>query len=117
MAGADGAEFTATLVPIGGVRHRPFLDALVREAIGKSPGDSVEIRARFDPSDRMPELPASLLDALRDCDALDAWRALRPPRRKECLPVLADAKREQTRRRRIARIAQAALGEASSRRR
>ena len=32
---ADGAELTATLVPVGGGRHRLFLNRSVRDAIGK----------------------------------------------------------------------------------
>ena len=51
---ADGAELTATLVPVGGGRHRLFLNGAVRGAIGKGAGDSVEIRIRLDRSDRTP---------------------------------------------------------------
>lgn len=110
---ADGAALTATLVPVGEGRHRLFLDGGVRRAIGKVPGDQVEIRVRVDASDRMPGLPADLEAALREHDALAAWKALRPSRRKECLVALADAKRDTTRVKRIARIVQVALDEGS----
>ena len=63
---ADGAELTATLVPVGGGRHRLFLNAAVRDAIGKGAGDLVEIRVRLDRSDRMPETPANLREALAE---------------------------------------------------
>ena len=112
---ADGAELTATLVPIGGGRHRLFLNAAVRGAIGKGVGDSVEIRIRLDRSDRTPETPADLREALAGEDALAAWEALAPSRRKELLVWLADAKRDQTRAARISRIVQTAAEEGTPR--
>lgn len=39
---ADGVELIATLVPVGGGRHRLFLNSATRQAIGKGAGDSVE---------------------------------------------------------------------------
>ena len=93
----DGVDLTATLVPAGGGRHRLFLNGEVRRKIGKGPGDSVTIEVRFDRSDRMPELPEDLAAALADGDAIQAWEALAPSRRKEFLVVLADSKRERTR--------------------
>ena len=57
---ADGVPLTATLVPVGEGRHRLFLNGQVRRAIGKGPGDRVEIRVRLDTSDRMPEMPTDL---------------------------------------------------------
>lgn len=112
---ADGAELTATLVPVGGGRHRLFLNGAVRGAIGKSAGDSVEIRIWLDRSDRMPETPVDLQEALAEDRASEAWQALAPSRRKELLVWLADAKREQTRAARIGRISQIALTEGTTR--
>ncbi len=112
---ADGVPLTATLVPVGEGRHRLFLNRQVRRAIGKGPGDRVEIRVRLDTSDRMPEMPADLEKALQAHHALAAWEALRPSRRKESLVVLADAKRATTRQKRITRIVQAALDEGGPR--
>lgn len=112
---ADGAELTATLVPVGGGRHRLFLNRAVRGAIGKGADDSVEIRIRLDRSDRTPETPSDLRDALAEDGASAAWEALAPSRRKECLVWLADAKRDQTRTARIGRIVQTALTEGTPR--
>ncbi len=112
---ADDAPLTATLVPAGEGRHRLFLNGQVRSAIGKGPGDRVEIHVRLDTSDRMPELPADLEEALQAQDALAAWEALRPSRRKESLVALADASRATTRQKRITRIVQAALDEGGPR--
>ena len=112
---ADGAELTATLVPVGGGRHRLFLNGAVRGAIGKGTGDSVEIRIRLDRSDRTPETPSDLQEALAEDGASSAWEALAPSRRKECLVWLADAKRDQTRAARIGRIVRIALTEGTPR--
>ena len=112
---ADGVELTATLVPVGGGRHRLFLNGAVRGAIGKGAGDSVEIRIWLDRSDRTPETPPDLREALAEDRASAAWEALAPSRRKECLVWLADAKRGQTRAARIGRIVQAAVEEGTPR--
>ena len=112
---ADGAEFAATLVPVGGGRHRLFLNRAIRGAIGKGAGDSVEIRIRLDRRDRMPETPPDLREALAEGGASDAWDALALSRRKECLVWLADAKRDLTRTARIRRLVQTALGEGTPR--
>ena len=112
---ADGVELTATLVPVGGGRHRLFLNGTIRQAIGKGVGDPVEIRVRLDRSDRTPETPADLREALDEDGASAAWEALAPSRRKECLAWLADAKRDQTRAARIDRIVQTALEEGTPR--
>ena len=112
---ADGVELTATLVPVGGGRHRLFLNATVRGAVDKGAGDSVEIRIRLDRRDRMPETPSDLQEALVEAAASAAWEALAPSRRKEFLTWLADAKRDQTRAARIGRIVQTALTEGTPR--
>ena len=112
---ADGAELIATLVPVGGGRHRLFLNGAVRNAIGKGAGDPVEIRIRLDRSDRTPETPADLREALAEDGASAAWEALAPSRRKELLVWLAGAKRDQTRAARIGRIVQSSLDESASR--
>ena len=112
---ADGAELAATLVPVGGGRHRLFLNNAIRRAIGKGVGDSVEIRIHLDPSDRTPETPPDLEEALAKGGATEAWDALAPSRRKECLVWLADAKRDQTRAARIDRIVQAAIEQGTPR--
>ena len=107
----DGTELTTTLVPVGGGRHRLFLNGAVRHAIGKGVGDAVEIRICLDHRDRTPETPTDLRDALAGDSALAAWGALAPSRRKELLVWLADAKRDHTRAARIGRIVHTAIAE------
>ncbi len=115
VGSADGVELIATLVPVGGGGHRLFLNGAIREAIGKGAGDSVEIRIRLDRSDRTPETPRDLEEALAEGGAMAAWEALAPSRRKALLRWLADAKKEQTRANRVRRIVQSALDEGTRR--
>ena len=112
---ADGTELTATLVPVGGGRHRLFLNRTVRDAVGKGAGDSVEMRIRLDRRERMPETPPELQEALASGGATAVWETLAPSRRKELLVWLADARRDQTRAARIGRIVQAAIEEGTPR--
>ena len=112
---ADGVDLAATLVPVGGGRHRLFLNGAVRDATGKGVGDPVEIWIRLDRSDRTPEPPADLQAARAEGGAAAAWEALTPSRRKECLVWLADAKRQFTPASRITRIVHAALEEGTRR--
>ena len=72
-------------------------------------------RIRLDPSDRTPETPTALREALAEVGATAAWEALAPSRRKELLVWLADAKRQDTRLKRIGRIVQSALEEGTPR--
>ena len=102
-------------MPVGGGRHRLYLNSAVRGAIGKGAGEPVEIRIRLDSSDRTPETPPDLQDALAEDGAPAAWEALAPSRRTECLVWLADAKRDQTRAARIGRIVQTALTDGTPR--
>ncbi len=115
VGAADGVELIATLVPVGGGRHRLFLNGAIREAIGKGAGDSVEIRIRLDRSGRTPETPRDLEEALAEGGATAGWEALAPSRRKELLVWLADAKRELTRANRVRRIVQSTLEEGTRR--
>ena len=111
----DGVELIATLVPVGGGRHRLFLNSAIRRAVGKGAGDQVEIRIRLDRSDRTPDTPPDLREALAEDGASAAWEALAPSRRKELLVWLADAKRDQTRAARIGRIVRTAVEEGTPR--
>ena len=112
---ANGAELTATLVPVGGGRHRLFLNAAVRVPSARALAIRWRSVIRLDRSDRTPETPPDLREALAEDGASAAWEALAPSRRKECLIWLADAKRDQTRAARIGRIVQTALEEGTPR--
>jgi len=76
-----------------------------RAEVGVEPGDSVEVTIRVDSDERVVEIPPALAEAL---DADPAVRAtfenLAPSKRKEMARQITDAKQDETRRRRLAKV-------------
>jgi uncharacterized protein YdeI (YjbR/CyaY-like superfamily) len=78
------------------------LSRAVREAAGVEAGDDVEVKLEFDQAPREVELPQELADALEsDGSARAAFERLAYTHRKEFARWIAEAKREETRRRRL----------------
>ncbi len=83
-----------------------------REASGLQAGDTVNVTLDMDTAPRTVELPEALQVALSaKAGALAAYEALSDSRRKEVVRQVNDAKTEETRDRRIAKIV-AGLGDA-----
>ncbi len=79
------------------------LNREVREAAGVQAGDTVEVEIALDQAPREVELPDDLAAALAaDPAAQHAYDGLSYTHRKEYARWVSDAKREETRRRRIA---------------
>ncbi|NIP60279.1 MAG: DUF1905 domain-containing protein [Gemmatimonadetes bacterium] len=101
----EDVPIRATLVPAGGGRHRLFLNTAMREAAGVAVGDSVTIALGWDPLPRPIIVPDDLAGALDEEEGArerfdaqtDAWR-------REVIVWLEDAKRSETRERRLRRI-------------
>ncbi len=76
----------------------------VRESAGVEAGDTVEMTISLDTEPREVDIPAALADALAtDPDARAAFERLAFTHRKEYARWIAEAKREETRDRRVAR--------------
>lgn len=83
------------------------LNRSVRDEAGVQAGDAVEVRLALDTAPREVEVPADLADALAgDGAAAAAFEALAFTHRKEYARWVAEAKREETRDRRVARALQ-----------
>jgi hypothetical protein len=79
----------------------------VREAAGVAAGDTVEVAIALDSEPREVDLPDALRDALeRDVAAAAAFERLAFTHRKEFARWIAEAKRDETRERRVARAVQ-----------
>lgn len=65
-------------------------------------GDEVEVTIDLDAEERTVAVPDDLAAALAAAGARDAFEALPPSRRKELARAVAEAKRPETRERRIA---------------
>lgn len=73
------------------------------DAIGVAPGEPVEVRLRpVDPD--VVETPADVAAALRAAGRSAAWDALTPGRRRGLLHAVTQAKRPETRARRVAAL-------------
>jgi uncharacterized protein YdeI (YjbR/CyaY-like superfamily) len=78
------------------------LSRAVREAARAEAGDTVEVLLELDTAPREVELPAALADALAgDAAARAAFDGLAYTHRKEFARWIAEAKREETRERRL----------------
>jgi bifunctional DNA-binding transcriptional regulator/antitoxin component of YhaV-PrlF toxin-antitoxin module len=97
----NGTEFRTTVAVYGGVYLIGFNKEL-RERAGVAIGDEVEVTLELDDEPRTVELPPALADALdEEAEAKAAYEALSYTHRREYAEWIADAKREETRARRV----------------
>jgi bifunctional DNA-binding transcriptional regulator/antitoxin component of YhaV-PrlF toxin-antitoxin module len=97
----NGTAFRTTVAVYGGVYMVAF-DKELRERAGVAIGDEVEVTLAPDDEPRTVELPSALADALdEDAEAKAAYEALSYTHRREYAEWIADAKREETRARRV----------------
>jgi hypothetical protein len=111
----EGAKRFAVVATVNGYTWRTtiarmrgeFLLGLnreVREGAGVEAGDCVEVEIGLDTAPRVVHVPEALAAALdRDPAAAAAFNALAYTRRKECARWIEEAKREDTRQRRVER--------------
>ena len=91
----------ATLVPKPANHHSLYLNAAMRDALEVGEGDSVVVTLWHDRSDRGPVLPADVTAALDARGLSGAFDALPPSHQREYLVWIEDAKRSDTRSRRV----------------
>jgi uncharacterized protein YdeI (YjbR/CyaY-like superfamily) len=97
------------MIPCGGGRHRLRLNATARDAADAKLGGRLSLRLRVDDNPEADPVPGDLARALRDVDALDAFRRMPVGRQNHILHWLEAAVKEATRERRIALIVEGAL--------
>ena len=74
-----------------------------RTAAGVSAGDALDVTIELDAVDRTVDIPADLAAALQEADAIDRFERLAFSHRKEHVRAVEEAKRPETRARRIAK--------------
>jgi hypothetical protein len=93
----NGKVFTQTLVPIGGGKHRLFINGVMRRAAAVDVGSRIAVTLELDRAGREVPMPAGLAARLRaNAKARVAWDALTPSRQKEIKRYLNLAKRPET---------------------
>jgi hypothetical protein len=98
----DGEPYRGTLVRMGGPQHLLLVLKEIRQRIEKSFGDVVTIELEEDIEPRQVEVPPDLQSALEaDPTSQAAFNHLSYTHQKEYVRWIMDAKRDQTRQRRI----------------
>ncbi|RYU79144.1 YdeI/OmpD-associated family protein [Hymenobacter persicinus] len=98
----DGHAFTSSLSPMGGGQHMLLVHKATRAVIGKQPGDVVHVSLNRDLAERTVAVPEELAMALAAVPgARTTFDALAFTHRKEFARWITDAKRPETRQRRL----------------
>jgi hypothetical protein len=99
---AEGLPFARTARPDGAGGHFLLFNADMRERTGAEVGDRVRVSLEVDPAPRGVEPPRDLVQALKDAPrARAAFAAMPPSHRRSYIAFIEDAKRAETRVRRV----------------
>ena len=102
VATVNGYTWRTSVARMGG-EFLVGLNRAVREGAGVQAGDQVEVELELDAAPREVEVPRALADALAaDGEAREAFDRLAYTHRKEYARWIEEAKRDETRRRRVA---------------
>lgn len=109
----NGCPYRSSARPHGDGTHYLVVNGSIRDAIGASQGDWVQVEMEVDRDARMVEVPADLAGALAgDTAAQESFARLPYSHQKEYVDYLEAAKRPETRQKRVAQIVQAAKDKA-----
>lgn len=102
----NGLAFRGRLMVYGGVTYLGFRKE-IREAAGIARGETVEVALERDDAPREVEVPEALASALAgETEAAAAFEKLAFTHRREYATWIAEAKREETRARRVEKAVQ-----------
>ncbi|MFI9400931.1 YdeI/OmpD-associated family protein [Nocardia sp. NPDC052316] len=102
-AAFDGVDYRGSIVDMGSGPCLGMLKA-IRTELNKAPGDTVLVTVTRDDAERTVDVPDDLSDALRAAGRRDAFDKLSYSRRRAHVTAVTDAKRADTRARRITKI-------------
>lgn len=97
----DGVAYTGSLTKYGHPQHMLGMTKAVREQTGKGPGDTVVVELSKDDESRTIEVPADLAKAIKAEGLLPFFESLSYTHRKEYCRWISEAKREETRLKRV----------------
>jgi multidrug efflux pump subunit AcrB len=98
----NGAPFRSTITKYGGDDYYLVVNRQVREAAGVAAGETVEMELELDAKPRTVRVPKDLADALDD-ETRAVFDRMSYTHRREYVEWINEAKRDETRRRRIAK--------------
>ncbi len=105
----DGVPYRGSIVTMGGRRCIGLLKA-IREQLGKGEGDQVTVTVDRDRAERAVTMPDDLVRALDDAGAREAFDALSYSHQREYVNWVEEAKRPETRLRRVAQTVERVTG-------
>lgn len=98
----DGVAYAGSIASMGSGPCLGLLKA-IRDQLGKQPGDTVEVTLSRDTGERTVGIPDDLANALESAGARAAFDKLSYSHRREHVNAVNEAKRPETRARRIAK--------------
>ncbi len=105
----DAAEIQASLVPMGGGKHRLQLNARTRDELDIQPGDRVRVVLSVpEKAPRLP-LPSELALALREADLQQTFSELPVGKQNHIIVWIEEAARPETREKRVAKTIEVAF--------
>ena len=97
----NGFPFRSSLMPMGGC-HRMVVNKTIRDGARVKAGDKVSVQMERDEAERVVEAPLTLKKALAKSKTAQAnWAKLSYTHRKEIARSITEAKKEETRDRRL----------------
>jgi hypothetical protein len=100
----NGFPFRSSLMPMGGC-HRMVVNKTIRDGAGVKAGDTVKVVMERDDATRVVEVPPALKKAIAgNRVAQEKWKKLSHTHQKEMAISIRDAKQEETRQRRLAKV-------------
>ncbi len=96
----NGAEHRSTIVRMGG-KYMVGVPKVFRAAAGVKAGDAITVTLEKDTEKRTVEIPKDLAEALKKADLQDVFAKMSFTHQKEYARAVEEAKREETRARRI----------------
>ncbi len=97
----DGVPYTGSLVKYSNPLHMLGMLKVVREQTGKAPGDTVEVVVWKDEEVRTVELPVEFEKLMKKAGLLQVFNKLSYTHRKEYCRWITEAKKEETRLKRL----------------
>jgi len=97
----DGVPYTGSLIKYGNPLHMLGILKAIREQTGKGPGDTIEVVVWKDEEVRTVEVPAPFEKLMKKEGLLPVFKKLSYTHRKEYCRWITDAKKEETRWKRL----------------
>jgi len=96
----NGANYRGTVVRMGG-RYMLGIPKVFRDAAGVKAGDMITVEMERDTDERTVEIPKDFADAMKKAGVTERFSKMSFTHRKEYVNAVLEAKREETRIRRI----------------